>query len=237
MPYVLQSLFLLLGPTLLAASIYMMLGRLIRLLDGGEYSLIRVTWLTKVFVLGDVISFFAQSGGGGMLASAKSESSLKMGENIIVGGLGIQIVFFGFFMIVTMIFHYRINKNPTTASLTITTPWKKFIMVMYVASVFIMIRSVFRIAEYIGGSTGTLQSTESYIYIFDAALMFIVTALFNIFHPSRVMTNQHARIKGFNDVEQESYAMMNRDRNDARSPVNVPNPYSNGMNSHYDSRN
>lgn len=63
MPYVLQSLFLLLGPTLLAASIYMVLGRLIRLLNADNYSIIRTTWLTKVFVLGDVISFLAQSGG------------------------------------------------------------------------------------------------------------------------------------------------------------------------------
>lgn len=63
MPYVIQSLLLLLGPTLLAASIYMVLGRLIRLLDADNYSLIRPQWLTKVFVLGDVISFLAQSGG------------------------------------------------------------------------------------------------------------------------------------------------------------------------------
>lgn len=63
MPYVMQSLLLLLGPTLLAASIYMVLGRLIRLVGGEKYSLIRVQWLTKVFVLGDVISFLGQSGG------------------------------------------------------------------------------------------------------------------------------------------------------------------------------
>ena len=63
LPYVIQSLLLLLGPTLLAASIYMVLGRLVVLLDGHSLSLIRPKWLTKVFVLGDVISFLAQSGG------------------------------------------------------------------------------------------------------------------------------------------------------------------------------
>ncbi|KAH8664803.1 RTA1 like protein-domain-containing protein [Ilyonectria robusta] len=236
MPYVLQSLFLLLGPTLLAASIYMVLGRLIRLLNADNYSIIRTTWLTKVFVLGDVISFLAQSGGGGMLANAKTKSSQKLGENVIIGGLGVQIVFFGFFMVVTMVFHRRILNNPTTASLTITTPWKKFILVMYVASMFIMIRSVFRIAEYIGGSTGTLQSTEVYIYIFDATLMFIVVTLFNVFHPSRVM-NHNERIKEYNNVELESYSMMDRDgRNDARRPQNAPNPYDSGADSHYHGR-
>jgi hypothetical protein len=62
-PYMLQSLTLLLGPTLLAASIYMTLGRLIRLLHADMYSLIRTTWLTKVFLFGDIFSFFIQSGG------------------------------------------------------------------------------------------------------------------------------------------------------------------------------
>lgn len=62
-PYIIQSILLLLGPALFAASIYMILGRLINLLDAGNYSLIRPNWLTKVFVLGDLLSFFAQSGG------------------------------------------------------------------------------------------------------------------------------------------------------------------------------
>jgi hypothetical protein len=69
-PYIIQSMLLLLGPTLFAASIYMILGRLIRLLDAGSLSIIRPNWLTKVFVLGDLLSFFAQSGGEISLARA-----------------------------------------------------------------------------------------------------------------------------------------------------------------------
>lgn len=64
-PYIIQSILLLLGPTLYAASIYMILGRLINLLDARDLSMINTRWLTKVFVTGDVLSFFAQ--GGGML--------------------------------------------------------------------------------------------------------------------------------------------------------------------------
>lgn len=58
-----QSILLLLGPTLFSASIYMILGRLVVLLEADAYSLIRPRWLTKLFVLGDVLSFFAQGGG------------------------------------------------------------------------------------------------------------------------------------------------------------------------------
>jgi len=62
-PYIMQTLLLLLAPTLFAASMYMILGRLIRLLDAEAHSLIRTTRLTKIFVAGDVLSFLVQSGG------------------------------------------------------------------------------------------------------------------------------------------------------------------------------
>jgi hypothetical protein len=62
-PYIIQSLLLLLGPSFFAASIYMVLGRIIRLTGGERHSMIRPSWLTKIFVVGDVLSFFVQSGG------------------------------------------------------------------------------------------------------------------------------------------------------------------------------
>ncbi|KAK1676031.1 RTA1 like protein-domain-containing protein [Colletotrichum godetiae] len=208
-PYIIQSILLLLGPALFAASIYMVLGRLINLLDAGEYSLIRPKWLTKVFVLGDVLSFFAQSGGGGMLATAKNSDNVKLGENIIVGGLGIQILFFGFFIVVTLVFHIRLSRNPTSKSHTVQTPWKGLLYVLYATSFFIMVRSLFRVAEYIGGKDSELQAKEMYIYIFDATLMGITSMAFNWFHPSRVINAQATGLKqvSSSEVLNEGYLM------------------------------
>ena len=62
-PYVMQSLLLLLAPALLAASIYMILGRIITLTDGDSRSMIKRRWITKIFVAGDIISFLGQSAG------------------------------------------------------------------------------------------------------------------------------------------------------------------------------
>ncbi|KAF5518138.1 hypothetical protein COL154_009717 [Colletotrichum chrysophilum] len=208
-PYIIQSILLLLGPALFAASIYMILGRLINLLDAGNYSLIRPKWLTKVFVLGDLLSFFAQSGGGGMLATAKDTDSVKLGENIIVGGLCIQILFFGFFMVVTLIFHMRLSRNPTPKTYSLDTPWKGLLWVLYGTSFMIMVRSLFRVAEYVQGSEGELQSKEMYIYIFDALLMGLTSVLFNWFHPSRVINNRDTSLKqvSSSEVLSEGYLM------------------------------
>ncbi len=55
-----QSLLLILAPALFAASIYMAFGRIVILVHGEESCLVRRTWLTKIFVTGDVASFFIQ---------------------------------------------------------------------------------------------------------------------------------------------------------------------------------
>jgi hypothetical protein len=56
-------MFILLAPALFAASIYMILGRIIILVDGQDHSMIRPQWLTKIFVIGDVVCFLLLAGG------------------------------------------------------------------------------------------------------------------------------------------------------------------------------
>jgi hypothetical protein len=45
----------------------MELGRIMILTNGEKYSIIRRSWMTKIFVLGDVVSFLAQAGGMSLL--------------------------------------------------------------------------------------------------------------------------------------------------------------------------
>ncbi|KAJ5538272.1 RTA-like protein [Penicillium frequentans] len=189
MPYAIQSLLLLIAPAFFAASIYMILGRCMIATGHDSLSVIPVKWLTKIFVGGDVISFLTQCAGGGVLSSAKSHSTVSLGENIIIVGLFIQIAFFGFFIVTAGIFHYRLRTCcdcGTKAAIPIG--WKKCLYVLYTASVLILIRSIFRAIEYITGSTGPLMSTEVYLYVFDAALMFLTMTTFNILTPKSLVT-------------------------------------------------
>ena len=62
-PYIVQAVLLLVAPALFAASIYMELGRVVMMVDGDHYLFVRRTWMTKLFVSGDVISFLMQSAG------------------------------------------------------------------------------------------------------------------------------------------------------------------------------
>lgn len=127
-----------------------------------------------------------------MLAKANNDKDVKWGERIIIGGLCVQLLFFGLFMIVAAIFHIRILRVPTARADSLTVPWQRFLFVLYVASILIMVRSVFRVVEYIQGSDGYIMSKEMFIYIFDASLMFLTMVIFNIWHPSRIISRSAA---------------------------------------------
>src|SRR5262245_12457580 len=90
-------------------------------------------------------------------------------------------------MVVTVVFHIRITRNPTTKSLSISNPWQKLIWVLYLTSLLIMVRSVFRMIEYAEGNDGELLKKEIYIYLLDATLMVIVAGVFTVHHPSGVL--------------------------------------------------
>lgn len=140
--------------------------------------------------------------GGGMLATAKTESKVSLGEDMIVAGLFVQVIPFGFFIVVSVVFHRRMLVTP----LHVAEPsiaWTLYIKVLYTASALIMVRSVYRVAEYVQGNTGYLQSHEAFIYVFDAALMILCCVLFNIFHPSKILSDSHKI------VEQDDLEMMN----------------------------
>jgi hypothetical protein len=57
---------------------------------------------------------------------------------------------------------------------------------LYAVSALIMVRSVFRVAEYILGQGGYPLKHEWTLYIFDTVLMFIVAVIFYIRYPSKL---------------------------------------------------
>lgn len=179
--YSIQAIFILVAPALYAASIYMILGRIIISLQAQSLSLIPIRWLTKLFVCGDIISFSLQAAGGGIQASGTVEA-YNRGEKIIVAGLFVQIAVFGFFIFTALLFHNRCNKQPTPAAQHNIFPWKQDLMVLYAVSAIILVRSIFRVVEYLQGNNGYLISHEVFLYVFDGILMAIVMIIFLIFY-------------------------------------------------------
>ncbi|GJP97300.1 RTA1-domain-containing protein [Aspergillus niger] len=165
-PELIQYILILVAPALLAASIYMEFGRLMIMVEGEQYSIIRRAWLTKIFVLGDVISFFAQFIGAAMLAKTTTASK---GQTIMKLGVLVQIVFFGLFLVTIIIFHKRLTKYKSRAYGLV--PWRKHLLALYATGLLIFVRSIFRFAEFVESSDGPLTRYEWVSYVFDAVMM------------------------------------------------------------------
>ena len=157
-PYIVGTLAILLAPILFAASVYMFLGRLVRSTGCDSYSMIRTTWLTKIFVGGDISCFLVQAVGAVMITSNGSASTRKTGKNTILFGLVLQVVIFLFFLVVAMVFHKRMNsRGPNVKRTASSFDWQKYIWQLYIVSVFITIRNIFRTVEYAVGSKFSLS--------------------------------------------------------------------------------
>ncbi|KAM0081140.1 hypothetical protein ACKRZS_006689 [Fusarium odoratissimum] len=186
-PYVVQSVLLLIAPALMAASIYMILSRVILLTEGEVHAVIRRRWLTKIFVVGDIISIELQSAGGSMMSGANEGNNLmKIGEYVIIGGLFFQLAIFGIFIVVVSVFHRRMNRSPTNKSLEPSIRWRHYLTTLYITSGFIWVRSLFRVIEYLDGNDGYLMRTEAFMFVFDATLIWIVMVWMNWYHPSEI---------------------------------------------------
>lgn len=118
-------------------------------------------------------------------------SAMTTGEHITIGGLVVQLVFFSVFIIASSIFHYRIRKNPTEKSVdrSRTSTWELVMTGLYVTSVLILVRSIFRLIEYAQGNSGYLISHEVFMYVFDSMLMFFAMVAMSISHPSKVLAH------------------------------------------------
>jgi hypothetical protein len=132
---------------------------------------------------------------------------VKLGQNIITAGLAIQVLFFGFFVIVGGIFHYRVKRSPTIRSSSPDIPWERYIWALYIASVCILIRSLFRVVEYVMGESGYLLSHEIFLYIFDATLMLLTMAIYNIWHPSRIIYKKRHGTASRLESQDSGYAL------------------------------
>ena len=205
-PYIIQAVLILVAPALFAASIYMELARIVHMVEGDRALFIRRTWLTKLFVIGDVFAFLLQASGAGLLSS-QNANMINTGNNIIIGGLFAQLLFFGLFLFAAAIFHFRVAKAPTR--LCFERPWQKHLVGLYVVSFLILVRSIVRVVEYIQGYSGYIMSHEAFLYVFDAAVMFVAVVSMNWIHPGEVAKYVRELDKGKGSGSRDGIMMSN----------------------------
>ncbi|KIW69387.1 hypothetical protein PV04_05267 [Phialophora macrospora] len=176
--YLVQVLLIVLSPILLAASVYMFLGRLITAADGEQYSPIKRKWMSKIFLLGDWLCLQVQSSGVSWLGNAKSASSIQGARDLVLAGLALQVLFFLFFLSVAGMWQARVRYLPLWERCRESgLPLARTLLSLYLVGTLMVARNTYRLAEYAQGDDGYLNSYEWPAYSFDAVLMAAVMAI------------------------------------------------------------
>ncbi|GAA5929057.1 RTA1 domain-containing protein [Sporobolomyces koalae] len=193
--YAIMTLFLLLSPCAFLATNYVLLTRLARSLQAEDALFIRASWVVKIFVWADVVTFLLQGAGGGL---SSSPSSADLGHKISLVGLALQLVSYGLFCALLIVF--RIRARPqlpgvrthlsrqdswNTFSTSPLGRWHVLWTMLVLSSIAIIIRSVFRLVEYSQGYSGYIPTHEGYFYLLDALPLWLGMTLYSIVWPSR----------------------------------------------------
>ncbi|KAJ7113073.1 RTA1 like protein-domain-containing protein [Mycena epipterygia] len=195
-------LLILLSPCLFLALDYSILGRLSGTL-GPEVSsktmFITPTRVATIFVWADVGTFLVQALGGSMTTSS-TKKTVDLGNNIVLIGLGIQLVSFALFVTLALVFGSRVRARfpevwhvrggaPFTAFGGHVADWRILYYTLCVTCGGILIRSIFRMAEGIQGHSGYISQHEAFFYCFDALPLWVSMTLYCVVWPPRFLTS------------------------------------------------
>ncbi|KAK8159419.1 RTA1 like protein-domain-containing protein [Phyllosticta citrichinensis] len=215
-PWLLQNMLLLVGPPLLAASVYMSYGRLItaihddgvpkkRKRDRGCRARCCIScWScspTKLYVLIDIVAIFTQLLGTVLPASSTPEGR-RLSKIIVLVGLFAQLVALAVFTITCGRMHARLRRSPTTNMCADPgVNWLGYFIVLEVATIMLVIRSIVRGIEFVGGTEGFVGSHEVFIYMFDGVPMLEIMVGFLVLHSIRVVREVRKRLRTLADVQ------------------------------------
>jgi len=155
----------------LAAALYLTLKHLIRAV-GPQYSMIKPKLYPYIFIACDIFSLLLQAIGGGVASSANTTKVTDMGGNIMLAGIVFQVVTFVvlYGLIAMYLIKLRRNKaslSPEASALIQGRHLKIFAVGMFVASLVIFIRCVYRIAELAGGWANEIMRDEVGYIVLD----------------------------------------------------------------------
>ncbi|KAL5634202.1 hypothetical protein ACGC1H_006130 [Rhizoctonia solani] len=196
-PFIMQTTSTIIAPSFMIAAMFLILPNIVNEL-GAEYSRMPARLYSMIFISADVIALVIQAAGGAMASIADTPDGAEWGGQIMLGGIVIQLVAVLLCTILDIRFVLRFALNRPARLKTMDERRKHagrivaprgivwMLVGLAVATVFIIIRSIYRIVELTNG-WGTIISTEKWFNWFDGAPIVVVMFTFNVFHPGYLL--------------------------------------------------
>jgi len=217
--YICMSTCVIIAPVFYAATEYVVFGRLVHAV-GDQYSLMKPKVIAWIFIICDIISFFIQAAGAGLLSSAGTSSdSAKLGENILLAGLAVNLGSFAIFCLQIFYFDYRTRKSPPVFpdGGLCKKIWRQFLYVVYLSSSLVLIRQIYRVIEFSQGFTGYIAVHEIFFYIFDTIPIFFAGAIYIICFPGNGYLPRY-QIDTFANMENNQHNLIKKGNNNVIAP-------------------
>ncbi|KAK3833621.1 MAG: RTA1 like protein-domain-containing protein [Linnemannia gamsii] len=203
--FVVQNILIIATPSAFLAFNYMLYGRLITALDPqfgadnsqsrmekSRYSFIPPRIVGRAFIWSDVTTFLLQVAAGSMIGNAGDNRSLiDIGDKLFLVGVCAQGVSYSLFTVLLSIALMRLVGERRRTRINL--PEKSWMGsdrstvtifgALYFSSFFIIVRSVYRIVEFIQGHDGYLISEEVFLFALDAVPLVLAIGIWAIFWP------------------------------------------------------
>ncbi|CAK7231306.1 hypothetical protein SEUCBS140593_007880 [Sporothrix eucalyptigena] len=175
--YIMYIIGLTLGPTFLSSALYLSISALMRRHTLARFRFLGPRAFSTLFILGDFLCL-CFIGVGGSLAAIYADQPI--GVDLMIAGLGTQILFTSIFCIVLACLYHRLHKRSV---MSLDKKTVQYGYLLGIAAACLFIRSCWRAAELSGGFNGPLASKEGVFIALDSIPILIMSVLLIVLHP------------------------------------------------------
>ncbi|CCF53185.1 hypothetical protein NDA11_006905 [Ustilago hordei] len=166
--------------------------------EKSRYSFIPPRIVGRVFVWSDVATFLVQVSAGGMQASGGAENPglTEIGDKLFLVGVilqGVSYILFTLLLTYATILVMRegarnnVGQMGDRKIMGLDKPVFALVGGLYFSSIFVIIRSFYRIIEFSQGYSGYLVSQEIYLFVLDAAPLLLAVGIWVTMWPSALL--------------------------------------------------
>lgn len=182
--YVGMQCLLIIPPSFLALVEYITLGRVVELIrksSPGISDILKPRLITWAYFAAEIGSLVLQGAGAGLSTTRHgvkhSHSDQQAGKALLIVGLALLIVVLVTFVANTIFVCVRPEYGVRQSRNLIT-----IFAILFLSTGLLLIRNIFRLAEFIGGFYGNIAIQEKYFYSMDSMMVVLVLFCFGIFN-------------------------------------------------------
>lgn len=227
-PFQIQIVSTIIGPTPLLAANFVIFGRIIRIL-GSPYSRLSSRWYTIIFCSADVISLVVQAVGGAMASMAETLEDANRGGQIMLGGIAFQLAMIVIYSILAIEYcvryshdrpvrHFGMKQIDSLARGELVHNIKIMLAGLALNTTCLFIRAIYRTIELSDGWNGRIIQTEVYFNVLDGAMVVLAIYTFNYCHPGRLLAGASQKMS---TLKSETSLPMNQGPQGSQSAQNA----------------